>query len=119
MPMGCPERRPLITVIGFDVTKSLFLTTLLVRISYFVTSLPPSSRHAALRAWHSNSSMRILSWRMMMKRTSLTDLREEMRAVARGERNPSPRPAAPLLAALSMEALELLSVLLRERPETI
>lgn len=56
---------------------------------------------------------------MMMKRTSLTELREEMRAVARGERNPSPRPAAPLLAALSMEALELLGVLLRERPETI
>ncbi|MGF9764409.1 helix-turn-helix domain-containing protein [Microvirga sp. 0TCS3.31] len=56
---------------------------------------------------------------MMMKRTRLTDLREEMRAVARGERNPSPRPAAPLLAALSTEALELLGVLLRERPETI
>jgi predicted transcriptional regulator len=55
----------------------------------------------------------------MMKRRSLTDLREEMRAVARGERNPSPRPAAPLLAALSVEALELLGVLLRERPETI
>jgi predicted transcriptional regulator len=54
-----------------------------------------------------------------MKRTSLTTLREEMRAVARGEREPSPRPAGQLLAALSPEGLELLSVMLREHPATI
>jgi len=53
-----------------------------------------------------------------MTRT-LTTLREEMRAVARGERSPSPRPAGPLLAALSSEALELLKVVLRERPTSM
>jgi len=42
-----------------------------------------------------------------------------MRAVARGERRASPLPAAPVLAALSREALDLLSVVLRERPATI
>jgi hypothetical protein len=51
-----------------------------------------------------------------MKRKSLNDLKEEMRAVARGERKASPLPAAPLLAALSKEALDLLSVMLRENP---
>ena len=54
-----------------------------------------------------------------MTRRSLTELREEMRAVARGERQASPLPAAPLLAALSRDALELLGVLLRERPKTV
>ena len=54
-----------------------------------------------------------------MKRTSLASLREEMRAVARGERAPSPPPAGPLLAALSPEALDLLSVILQERPASI
>lgn len=54
-----------------------------------------------------------------MARKSLTDLREEMRAVARGERRAAPLPAAPLLAALSREALNLLGVVLRERPATI
>lgn len=54
-----------------------------------------------------------------MTRTSLTELREEMRGVARGERQPSPLPAAPLLAALSRDALDLLGVLLRERPANI
>jgi len=53
-----------------------------------------------------------------MTRT-LTTLREEMRSVANGERSPSPRPAAPLLAALSSEALELLKVVLRERPTSM
>ena len=33
-----------------------------------------------------------------MTRTSLTELREEMRRVARGEHQASPRPAARLLA---------------------
>jgi predicted transcriptional regulator len=54
-----------------------------------------------------------------MGRTSLSELREEMRAVARGERRPAPLPGAPLLAALSREALELLGVLLRDRPATV
>ena len=52
-------------------------------------------------------------------RKSLAELREEMRAVARGERRAAPLPAAPLLAALSREALDLLGVVLRERPATI
>jgi len=39
-----------------------------------------------------------------MKQKSLNDLKEEMRAVARGERKASPLPAAPLLAASSKEA---------------
>ena len=54
-----------------------------------------------------------------MTRTSLTELREEMRGVARGERQASGLPAAPLLAALSHEALDLLGVLLRERPANV
>ena len=54
-----------------------------------------------------------------MARKSLSELREEMRAVARGERKTSPLPAAPLLAALSREALELLAVLLRKHPASV
>ncbi|MDP8985428.1 MAG: MarR family transcriptional regulator [Pseudomonadota bacterium] len=54
-----------------------------------------------------------------MKSKSLTELKEEMRAVARGERHASPLPAAPLLAALTREALELLSVLLRKHPSSV
>src|ERR1700722_9575627 len=54
-----------------------------------------------------------------MKRKSLNDPKEEMRAVARGEPKASPLPAAPLLAALSKEALDLLSVLLREKPTSV
>jgi len=54
-----------------------------------------------------------------MTRTSLTELREEMRGVARGQRQASPLPAAPLLAALSRDALDLLGVLLRERPASV
>jgi predicted transcriptional regulator len=54
-----------------------------------------------------------------MKPKSLNELKEEMRAVARGERKASPLPAAPLLAALSKEALDLLGVLLRERPASV
>ena len=52
-------------------------------------------------------------------RKPIVDLKEEMRAVARGERRASPLPAAPLLAALSREALELLSVLLRAHPANV
>ena len=54
-----------------------------------------------------------------MARKNLSELREEMRSVARGERRAAPLPAAPLLAALSREALNLLGVVLRERPATI
>lgn len=54
-----------------------------------------------------------------MARTSLTELREEMRRVARGEQQASPLPAAPLLAALSHDALDLLGVVLRERPSSV
>ncbi|HET9106969.1 MAG TPA: hypothetical protein VFN79_07225 [Steroidobacteraceae bacterium] len=54
-----------------------------------------------------------------MARKSLAELREEMRAVARGERKESPLPAAPLLAALSREALELLAILLRKHPASV
>ncbi len=45
--------------------------------------------------------------------------REEMRGVARGERRASPLPAGPLLAVLSREALDLLGVLLRQRPASV
>jgi predicted transcriptional regulator len=54
-----------------------------------------------------------------MARKSLSELREEMRAVARGGRKASSLPAAPLLAALSREALELLAVLLRKHPASV
>jgi predicted transcriptional regulator len=54
-----------------------------------------------------------------MMRKSMNELKEEMRAVARSERRASPLPAAPLLAALSREALELLGVLLREHPANV
>ena len=50
---------------------------------------------------------------------ALTELREEMRAVARGERKASSLPAAPLPAALSREALELLAVLLHRHPASV
>ena len=54
-----------------------------------------------------------------MARNSLSDLWEEMRAAARGEGKPSPLPAAPLFAALSREALDLLGTVLRKRPATV
>lgn len=54
-----------------------------------------------------------------MTRKSLTELKEEMRAVARGGRRPEPLPAASLLAALTPEALELLKVLLQGRPVSV
>jgi predicted transcriptional regulator len=54
-----------------------------------------------------------------MARKNLAELREEMRAVARGDCHAAALPAAPLLAALSREALDLLGVILRERPATI
>ncbi len=54
-----------------------------------------------------------------MTQTSLVELREEMRSVARGERRAAPLPAGPLLAVLTREALDLLAVLLRERPASV
>ena len=54
-----------------------------------------------------------------MTSRTLTDLREEMRAVARGEGKPSARPAASLLQALSREAVDLLKLLIQERPATV
>ena len=54
-----------------------------------------------------------------MPRRSLSELREEMRAVTRAERRAAPLPAAPLLAALSQEALQLLSLLLQMRPASV
>ena len=54
-----------------------------------------------------------------MARKSLAELREEMRAVARAERRAAPLPAAPLLAALSHEALQLLSLLLQKKPASV
>ena len=54
-----------------------------------------------------------------MARKSLADLREEMRAVARGERMPSPRPATSLLNALTEETLELLQTLALSQPATV
>ena len=54
-----------------------------------------------------------------MVRKSLAELREEMRGVARGERTPAPLPAAPLLASLTPEAIELMGALLREHPKNV
>ena len=54
-----------------------------------------------------------------MTRKSLTELREEMRAVARGERKPSPLPTSQLLPALTPESLELLRILLQDKPSTV
>ena len=55
-----------------------------------------------------------------MTKRSLADLREEMRAVARGEREASPLPAAAVLGALSSPGnLDLLRVIHRERPESV
>ena len=54
-----------------------------------------------------------------MAQKTLTTLREEMQAVARGERLPSPRPAAPMMAALSSEAIELMKTVLQERPTNL
>jgi predicted transcriptional regulator len=56
----------------------------------------------------------------MMAKRSLNDLRDEMRAVARGERKPSPLLAGELLNVLSLaDHRELLQVIHMERPETV
>jgi predicted transcriptional regulator len=46
-----------------------------------------------------------------MARKTLGDLRDEMRAVARGDRAPSPRPAASVLTALTEDTLDLLNAI--------
>jgi len=56
---------------------------------------------------------------LTMTRKSLAELREEMRGVARGARAPAPLPAAPLLALLTPEAIELMGTLLREHPRNV
>src|SRR5438045_3935193 len=58
-------------------------------------------------------------WRRMMTRLTLDDLENELRAVVRGEREPSLPPAASLTAALSREGLELMEILIERRPKTI
>jgi predicted transcriptional regulator len=54
-----------------------------------------------------------------MGRKPIADLREEMRAVARGERTASPLPAAPLLSTLTSEALELLKLISERAPGNV
>jgi predicted transcriptional regulator len=53
------------------------------------------------------------------KTRTLVSLREEMRAVARGEIKAPPRPAATICSALSSEAITLYQIILQNRPETI
>lgn len=54
-----------------------------------------------------------------MSRMTVKTLREEMLGVARGERPPSARPAGPMLAALSVEAIDLMKAVLQERPDNL
>ena len=54
-----------------------------------------------------------------MGRKPIAELREEMRAVARGERMASPLPAAPLLCTLTSEALELLKLISEKTPDNV
>ncbi len=55
-----------------------------------------------------------------MAKKSLNDLRDEMRAVARGERKPSLLPAREMLHVLaSAEHMELLQVILLQKPDNV
>lgn len=55
-----------------------------------------------------------------MTTKSLRDLREEMRSVARGEREPAPLPASAMLSTLSSPGnLDLLRIISRERPASV
>ena len=55
-----------------------------------------------------------------MTTKSLHDLREEMRSVARGEREVPPLPAAAVLSALASPGnLELLRIINQERPASV
>jgi predicted transcriptional regulator len=56
----------------------------------------------------------------MMTTKSLRDLREEMRSVARGEREAPPLPAGAMLSTLSSPgSLELLRIINQERPANV
>ena len=56
----------------------------------------------------------------MMERKSLVELREEMRAVARGDRQAPPRPAPTTLrSALTEEALEMLNIIATTTANTV
>src|SRR4051812_25820923 len=55
-----------------------------------------------------------------MAKTSLIELREEMRAVARGEREASSMPAGAVLGTLSSQGnLDLLRIIHQARPATV
>lgn len=55
-----------------------------------------------------------------MTTKSLRDLREELRSVARGEREVPPLPAAAMLSTLSSPgSLELLRIINQERPASV
>ena len=55
-----------------------------------------------------------------MTKKSLSELREEMRAVARGEREASPLPAGALLGTLSSQGnLDLLRIINQTQPATV
>jgi predicted transcriptional regulator len=56
----------------------------------------------------------------MMTTKSLRDLREEMRSVARREREPAPLPASAVLSTLSSPGnLDLLRIINQERPASV
>lgn len=54
-----------------------------------------------------------------MGRQPIAELREQMRAVARGERKASPLPAAPLPGTLTPEALELFRLISERAPGNV
>ena len=55
-----------------------------------------------------------------MTTKSLRDLREEMRSVARGEREPAPLPASAMLSTLSSPGnLDLLRIINQEHPVSV
>ncbi len=54
-----------------------------------------------------------------MGRQPISELREQMRAVARGDRKAPPLPAAPLLGTLTPEALDLLRMISERAPATV
>jgi predicted transcriptional regulator len=54
-----------------------------------------------------------------MTRQPIAELREQMRAVARGDRRAAPLPAAPLLGTLTAEALELLRLISERMPGNV
>ncbi len=63
--------------------------------------------------------MRQMKERTMKIKQTGKDLLEEMRAVARGDRLPPPRPAAHTLSALTTEALALLATMAEQKPASV